>query len=435
MTTLFSFYTPLLIQLQKVTLCNADSAFSAAFNGSRIILRQVSPESEAIFDLILALYAKCQGKWDQLANEASVSAEDLKYFLEYAAQFLGNLGNYKGFGDVKFIPRCPKETFESLASVDDKATTLCKQCVDAIYADESKPGLMHLGFPDKGHLTTYYPDSPNITQTEIETVDKYIGDKGLLPENTRIRKTPDGNFEILIASGISRPPANDQDTPETSYNLPDGKKISLIFGDHREEMAKIALEMKRASTHAANPTQKAMMDAYAKSFGSGSLLAFKESQKLWVKDLGPAVESNIGFIETYRDPAGVRGEWEGFVATVNLERTASFKKLVEAAPEMLPKLPWGKEFEKDVFVPPDFTSLEVVSFASSGIPAGGFCRSFFSSFAPGLCFFLFSFAYDVCFFPLLLRPRPLLPDTLSRPSWTRGLNNAFSYYHFHRNTY
>ena len=373
----------------------------------------MSPESESIFDLILALYAKCQGKWDQLAQEASVSTKNLKYLLEYVAQFLGNLGNYKGFGDVKFIPRCPKETFKSLASVDVKAATLCKECVDAIYADESKPGLMHLGFPDKGHLTTYYPDSPNITQTEIETVDKYIGDKSLLPENTRIRKTSDGSFEILIAAGISNPPTNDQDTPETSYNLPDGKKVSLVFGDHREEMAKIALEMKRASTHAANPTQKSMMDAYAKSFGSGSLLAFKESQKLWVKDLGPAVESNIGFIETYRDPAGVRGEWEGFVATVNLERTASFKKLVDAAPEMLPKLPWGPEFEKDVFVPPDFTSLEVLSFASSGIPAGGSCHSF-------VFFFL-----GHCFFPLLLGLRPLLLSILSGHSWTSQLRTSF----------
>ena len=46
------------------------------------------------------------------------------------------------------------------------------------------------------------------------------------------------------------------------------------------------------------------------------------------------------------------------------------KKLVDSAPSMIPKLPWSSDFEKDKFTPPDFTSLEVLSFASSGIPAG-----------------------------------------------------------------
>ena len=112
------------------------------------------------------------------------------------------------------------------------------------------------------------------------------------------------------------------------------------------------------------------MEEYAASFGTGSMQSFLESQKLWVRNISPSVESNIGFIESYRDPAGVRAEWEGFVAMVNQERTRAFTKLVEAAPRMIPKLPWSKEFEKDKFVAPDFTSLEVLSFASSGIPAG-----------------------------------------------------------------
>ena len=258
----------------------------------------------------------------------------------------------------------------ALASDDEKAKILCERCIQSIYADEKRPHLMHLGFPDKRHMSTYYPDSPDITQSEIEDVDRFVGDKGLLPENTRIRKTKEGNFEILVASGISTPPSSEIDTKDISWTLPNGKIVRIVFGDHREEMAKIALHMKQAGNYSLNPTQKSMMDEYAKSFGSGSLLAFRESQKLWVKDIGPTVESNIGFIETYRDPAGVRAEWEGMVATVNLERTRAFKKLVDAAPDMIPKLPWSKDFEKDVFTPPDFTSLEVMSFASSGIPAG-----------------------------------------------------------------
>lgn len=352
------------------------SSARAAFLGTRVTLRQVSPESEPIYDFILALYNACSGDWKSLAKKTDTSTEDLAHFLSYGAQFLANTGNYKGFGDAKFIPRVSAEKLEGLASVSkdcQNALLRAREAGGGIYETQD-PGMMHLGYADKGHMTTYYPESPQITKDEITQIGDLCEEKKLLVENTRLRKTSTGDFELLIASGIKNPPSVDRDLGETEEiglgGKLQGKKLKLVFGDHLEEMAKVALEMKRAAKNADNDVQDRMHQEYAKSFGTGSMQADKESQKYWIQDKGPAVECNIGFVETYRDPHGVRGEWEGFVATVNLERTRAFGKLVSAAESMIPKLPWGKDFEKDKFLSPDFTSLEVLSFSGSGIPAG-----------------------------------------------------------------
>ena len=234
---------------------------------------------------------------------------------------------------------------------------------------------MHLGYPDAGHLSTYYPDSPQITKEEITILSDFLESQKLLPENTRIRTTPLG-YDVLIASGQESPASNDRDIPQSEWDISSipggdklkGSKLVLTFGDYGKEMATISSAMSSAAKHALNDTEKSMMEEYAKSFGTGSLQAYKQSQRLWIRDKKPEVETCIGFVETYRDPHGIRGEWEGFVAMVNKERTKAFGKLVDAAPTLIPKLPWDKEFEKDKFLSPDFTSLEVLSFAGSGIP-------------------------------------------------------------------
>jgi dipeptidyl-peptidase-3 len=373
--------------------------FRAAFEGTRVTLRQISPESEPIYDLIIALYKASNGDWQGLAEKTGVSTEDLRFFLEYAAQFLGNNGNYKGFGDSKFIPRISPDALKALASVTPETLAAFEKAntTGGGFYETSEPALMHLGYPEKGQLTTYYPDSPTITKDEITAIGDFLEKKGLPLENTRLRKTSSGDFELLIASGVSSPPPRDRDLGEAdSWELEgnlQGKRLTLVFGDHLNEMAKIAHSIKQAELNAANEIQKQMLEQYARSFATGSIEAFKESQRLWVRDQKPAVETNIGFIETYRDPHGVRGEWEGMVSMVsrsrapdmnsfassisgltipqvNLPRTRTFSDLVSRAEGYISRLPWSKDFEKDRFLSPDFTSLEVLTFAGSGIPAG-----------------------------------------------------------------
>lgn len=333
--------------------------------GTRTVLRQVSPESENIFDLILAVHNAVNGDYDALVAKADVSSDVVEQYLAYSTQFLGNLGNYKSFGDSKFVPRIAEGDFAKIASVDSKSTQLFNDIRTALFSVEP-PASTLLGYPSKGHVTAYY-GGDGITEEEIKQINLFTSSKGLLPENSRLFKTGPKEFVFKIASALSCPNGEFED----SYQLPNGLgTLKLEYGDSSKEFTHIAEEMKSAIAYTANEHQKKTIEAYYLSFYNGSMEQHKESQRNWVLDKGPKVESNIGFIETYRDPAGIRGEWEGLVATVNQEQTKKFGVLVSQAGQFIDRLPWPKDFEKSLFSPPDYTSLEVLTFAGSGIPAG-----------------------------------------------------------------
>jgi dipeptidyl-peptidase-3 len=74
-----------------------------------------------------------------------------------------------------------------------------------------------------------------------------------------------------------------------------------------------------------------MVSAYIEHFKYGDVDKHKDSQKHWISDVGPIIETNIGFIETYLDPLGVRAEFEGFVSIVDKETSLKFNTLVQNA--------------------------------------------------------------------------------------------------------
>lgn len=78
----------------------------------------------------------------------------------------------------------------------------------------------------------------------------------------------------------------------------------------------------------------------------------------------------MGWIETYIDPSNARAYYEGWVAIVDKEKSLKFKQLVTNSEQIIPLLPWPKEQEKEKFLAPDFTTLEIIAFATNSCPLG-----------------------------------------------------------------
>lgn len=344
----------------------------ASWEGSKICLFQCSNESPLLFILFQRLFNKISS--ESILNKYKESYQ----FMEFASCFYSNMGNYNSFGDDKFIPKISKENFMKIFAdnfdeknpYDNILLNHLKEHIEDIYSNPKSK----LGFPPN-EVTTYY--SNNISEDEIKIIQEFMEIKKWSPYNTRIFKI-NNTFVIKVASASKINNLNNNDlvgVENLEQIIPDnyeynGLNIKIEYGDYDLIMKNLNEYLEKAQQYSSNDNQHNMIDNYIKSFEYGSLPHHIHGSYIWTQDKNPNVESYIGFIESYRDPQGVRGEFEGFVAVVNKETSKKFNSLVENATKFIKLLPWDKKYEKEVFLKPDFTSLDVISFGSSGIPSG-----------------------------------------------------------------
>ena len=351
----------------------------AAWNGGLIVLIQTSPESPLIFALLHKIYlAESIDELKNAATRANVTEDEFTAFLVYSCGIFANAGNYKAMGDTKIIPNLPKNAFETIVKVSkaykDNTTEMhdiWDNISNTLYSLDGK--LKSLGLSDKG-ITTYF--SANCTKEDADKVNAFMEHKGLESYNARCFKTtildPAVNDKCINVYEIKLASVETSDDPKItlSEETYGNARFKITRGDYSKLLVPVVENLRKAKEYASNQIEKDMLDRYIDHFRTGSLNEHMNGSRLWIKDKGPAIETYIGFIETYRDPAGQRGEFEGFVAMVNREMSAKFTTLVNRAEEFIPKLPWNSDFEKDTFLRPDFTSLDVLTFAGSCIPSG-----------------------------------------------------------------
>ncbi|CAD5214016.1 unnamed protein product [Bursaphelenchus xylophilus] len=365
--------TPILkLECEKAfsQLSNRDKLYAhylarASFDGGLITFCQRSPESPAILYIFTAVFrGEALQSLREKALEVGWSEDDFNDFLYYFATFYYNAGNYFGFGDRKMVPAVSQRSlrqflFKTAAfNEDTKLVELYNEVEEKIYGLSEKERF--LGYPNKS--TTGF-HSKNITEEDTKFITKFFTSINFEGWNTRLeKKENDGETTYFVRVAAVN------NAVLSSHEF-EGRKIIFQAGDYSQILARVIPSLEKAREYA-NDNQKEMLAKYVEHFKTGSLAAHKDGSRFWIKDVNPAVESYIGFIENYSDPDGVRSEYEGFVAVVDKEVSAKFQKLVANAGEYIQRLPWGAEYEKDKFLKPDFTSLNVLAFASSGVPAG-----------------------------------------------------------------
>ena len=284
--------------------------------------------------------------------------------MKYVFRFYSNIGNYSSFGHNKIIPSIDQETMEAILILskdyDKSIEPLWSKIKNIIYISSSQLNEYSSKFTDELVKGSYYLNG--VTKEEIINIDKILKEKKIYLENTRILKKSEKNYEILIGS-------IEEKKTKLEINNND-LNITLNYGDFKDYLLKINNYLSLAKNYTSNDLQTKILDLYIDHFKTGDIETHRNSQKLWVKDISPIVEFNIGWVETYIDTFGKRAYYEGLVAIQDKDSSKKFKELVNNAEYLISTFPWSKDFEKDKFLSPDFTSLDVIGFATTNLFVG-----------------------------------------------------------------
>lgn len=305
----------------------------ASWEGSMINYFQKSYEAPALFSIFQLTFSGQTIEELRERASATTSAETFQKFLVYAAAFFNNCGNFKSFGDTKFVPDLTEEEFlailqssRNFSQFKDLIEDLFGKVKTQLFSYEGR--YEKIGLPPQEGCSGYY--SGNLSKEEIELVDQYLQTLQLSFLNTRIIKLADKHFQVHVASA---------NLSQKSYYY-QSNRIDVVYGDFSSFLKRVLKNLQLCLPYAANCNQKQMLQKYIQHFQTGDIELHKDSQRAWVRDQGPVIETNFGFVESYLDPKGMRAEWEGFAACVNKKQSKVTQYFVSRAEEFLSMMPW-----------------------------------------------------------------------------------------------
>ncbi len=258
----------------------------AALAGRDILWDQNGRYNLAVRDLLENLYKNYKGD----RNNAQFKA-----FEKYLKQVEFGNGVYHHYSTDKFIPGFSAEWFDgalSSAGISlDKygdAATLRRLIFDPEFLAKR---VNQAAGQDVIATSANNLYGPGVTQAEVEafygamkdTTDLTPVSYGL---NARVVKGDDGKLK---------------------------EEVYKIGGLYSPTIERIVANLELALPLAETPEQAASIAKLISFYRTGSLREFDEYSILWVDDTKSKVDFVNGFIESYGDPLGMTGSWEGIV--------------------------------------------------------------------------------------------------------------------------
>lgn len=238
----------------------------ASWEGAKICAFQRSYESPALFVLLRAIFAEGHKSLKEKAIAQGVTETEWKQFLAYSAATLQNMGNYRSFGDKKFIPELPIDKFWTVIKASEtynkhptEITDIWKTLEPIIY----KVGVPFnvLGFRDEKGLTTYY--SANVTKKDATLLKDFQEEAKISPLNTRLVKIDESTYWLRLAS------AEKGNLPYIKTHEWKGLKVVVENGEFASIMKKVIDHLTECLKYADNTNKEEMLKKYIEHFKYG----------------------------------------------------------------------------------------------------------------------------------------------------------------------
>lgn len=125
------------------------------------------------------------------------------------------------------------------------------------------------------------------------------------------------------------------------------EQVYKVGGLYTQAIEKIVYWLQKAQTVACNDQQVLVLQKLIEFYQTGDLNKFNEYCIAWVQDTASPIDFVNGFTETYGDPLGRTGAWEGFVNIKDEQATKRTELIANNAQWFEDNSPTDKQFKKE----------------------------------------------------------------------------------------